>query len=129
MDDLIVKPATNLTNEDIAQINHLIAELVGEQGSVVDKEILQQIIKSESHVLLLARLSGEIVGMATLALLIGPAAGRKIYLDDFVTNPTIQGKGVGSKLWEAILDWGRQHGATKLEFTSRPTRQVAQKFT
>jgi acetyltransferase, GNAT family len=69
-----------------------------------------------------------VVGMATLALLVGPIAGRKIYLDDFVTDPSVQGKGVGSRLWDAMLSWGQQHGAAKLTFTSNPKRQAAHRF-
>ncbi len=128
MDDLIVAPATSLTNEDMASISHLISELTDGQQDTVDQDLLRQIINSEHHVLLLARLSGKIVGMATLGLLVGPCAGRKIYLDDFVADPTIQGRGVGSRLWEAMLEWGRSRGADKLEFTSRSSRQAAHKF-
>ncbi len=128
MDDLTVASATGLSTEDLLAIGRLMAELTDQQQTIADQALLEQIINSDSHVLLLARMAGEIVGMATLGLLVGPAAGRKIYLDDFVANPNVQGKGVGSKLWRAMLDWGRQHGATKLEFTSRASRQAAHQF-
>ena len=45
-----------------------------------------------------------------------------------VADPTVQGKGVGSRLWDAVIDWGREQGALKLEFTSRPEREAAQRF-
>ncbi len=128
MDDLIVAPATSISDEDVVDISRLLSDLTDNRQIAVDQELLRQIIDSEHHVLLLARLSGRVVGMATLGLLLGPSVGRKIYLDDFVTDPTIRGKGVGSKLWEAMLDWGRQHGADKLEFTSHSSRQAAHAF-
>ena len=92
------------------------------------RQALEAVIAAENQTLLLARLDGRVVGMATLALLVGPIAGRKIYLDDFVTDPSVQGKGVGSRLWDAMLSWGQQHGAAKLTFTSNPKRQAAHRF-
>ena len=92
------------------------------------RQALEAVIATENQTLLLARLDGKVVGMATLVLLVGPIAGCKIYLDDFVTDPSVQGKGVGSRLWDAMLSWGQQHGATKLTFTSNPKRQTAHRF-
>lgn len=127
MNELTIERASHIAESDVADITNLIAALTSKPHPA-DAELLQQIIDSPSHVLLLARLSGKVVGMATAALLLGPAAGRKIYLDDFVTDPTVQGKGVGSRLWDAVIDWGREQGALKLEFTSRPEREAAQRF-
>lgn len=127
MDELTIERASHITKSDVADITNLIAALTSKPHPA-DAELLQRIIDSPSHVLLLARLSGKVVGMATVALLLGPAAGRKIYLDDFVADPTVQGKGVGSRLWDAVIDWGREQGALKLEFTSRPEREAAQRF-
>lgn len=132
MEDVTIEQAKNITEHDLAELARLGAVLVGESDSRATGEyirsLVKQIIESESQVLLLARFQGKIVGMATLALLVGPIAGRKIYLDDFVADPKFQGKGIGSKLWQAMLDWGREHDAAKLTFTSNPKRQAAHQF-
>ena len=86
MDELTIERASHITEADVADITNLIAALTSKPHPA-DTELLQQIIDSPSHALLLARLSGKVVGMATVALLLGPAAGRKIYLDDFVADP------------------------------------------
>ena len=125
---MTIERASQLTDQDVVDINNLIKALSSRSNVTVDKQLLQRIITSKSHVLLIARLANKIVGMATVSLLFGPAAGCKTYLDDFVVDPSVRGKDIGSRLWEEMLAWGREHGATKMEFTSRPEREAAQQF-
>ena len=141
MEELIIEQATAVSQADVAAIAAL-GDVLRQAGTTAPTtpstpdaaaidalhQALEVVIAAENQTLLLARLDGKVVGMATLALLVGPIAGRKIYLDDFVTDPSVQGKGVGSRLWDAMLSWGRQHGATKLTFTSNPKRQAAHRF-
>jgi len=141
MEELIIEQATAVSQADVAAIAAL-GDVLHQAGTTAPttptthdtaamdalRQALEAVIAAENQTLLLARLDGKVVGMATLALLVGPIAGRKIYLDDFVADPTIQGRGVGSQLWDAIIDWGREQGALKLEFTSRPEREAAQQF-
>ena len=144
MEELIIEQATAVSQADVAAIAAL-GDVLHQAGTTAPttptasdaaamdalRQALEAVIAAENQTLLLARLDGKVVGMATLALLVGPIAGRKIYLDDFVTDPSVQGKGVGSRLWDAMLSWGRQHGehgAAKLTFTSNPKRQAAHRF-
>ena len=144
MEELIIEQATAVSQADVAAIAAL-GDVLHQAGTTVPttpttpttpdaaaidalRQALEAVIATENQTLLLARLDGKVVGMATLALLVGPIAGRKIYLDDFVTDPSVQGKRVGSRLWDAMLSWGQQHGATKLTFTSNPKRQAAHRF-
>ena len=144
MEELIIEQATAVSQADVAAIAAL-GDVLRQAGTTAPttpttpttpdaaaidalRQALEAVIAAENQMLLLARLDGKVVGMATLALLVGPIAGRKIYLDDFVTDPSVQGKGVGSRLWDAMLSWGQQHGATKLTFTSNPKRQAAHRF-
>lgn len=141
MEELIIEQATAVSQADVAVIAAL-GDVLHRAGTTAPttptthdtaamdalRQALEAVIAAENQTLLLARLDGKVVGMATLALLVGPIAGRKIYLDDFVTDPSVQGKGVGSRLWDAMLSWGQQHGAAKLTFTSNPKRQAAHRF-
>lgn len=128
MEQVTIEQATTLSQQDQVAIQELALALSTAADIEQLPPLLQQVMAAEHQVLLLARLEGKVVGMATLTLMVGPVAGRKIYLDDFVTHPQVQGRGVGSKLWQAMLDWGRSVGATKLTFTSNPARQAAHQF-
>ena len=133
MEELIIEQATAVSQADVAAIA-VLGDVLHQAGTTAPttptthdtaamdalRQALEAVIAAKNQVLLLARLNGKVVGMATLALLVGPIAGRKIYLDDFVTDP--------SRLWDAMLSWGQQHGATKLTFTSNPKRQAAHRF-
>lgn len=90
---------------------------------------LKAIISSPNHAQLVARnKSGHIVGTATLSIIFGAGAGTKVYLEDFVVDPSAQGDGIGSKLWDAMVDWSRQHDAHKLVFTSSDKHTSAHRF-
>ncbi len=93
------------------------------------EELLRAIIDSPYHDQLVARSAdGTIIGAATLTTTMGVGAGRGVWLEDFVVDPTVQGAGVGGRLWDAMIAWCRTHQADKLCFTSRPSRTAAQAF-
>lgn len=85
----------------------------------MSEPLLRTIIASPHHDQLVARdEAGRIVGTATLSIIMGAGVNTKAYLEDFVVDPEVRGAGIGGKLWEAMLDWAREHGANKLNFTS-----------
>jgi len=118
------------TEEDAAQIGHLMPHLSSSfAGDPIPEELLKEIIASPYHDQLVARNeSGDIIGAATLSIIYGAGAGRNAWLDDFVVDPNIQGAGIGSKLWDAMIEWCKVHHAGKLGFTSNPTRTAAHTF-
>lgn len=127
--EVTVEKLLKYNKEDAVAIGLLMPSLQESlSAEPMDESLLQDIIASPFHDQLVARLDGGIVGAATLSLLMGPATKRIAYLEDFVTDSSIQGRGVGSKLWDSMLEWCREKGATKLEFTSNSSRQVAHQF-
>jgi len=117
---------------DVDSINNLASELSKRfkaDGLSVDVAILQEIIESNNHDLLIARdRSKKLVGMAAMSLIIAPVAGRIAYLEDFVVSEDVRGQKVGSKLWREMIKWGKEKQAERLEFTSRPEREDAHSF-
>lgn len=92
----------------------------------IPEERLRNIVESNYHDQLVARQTDDrIVGAATLSLIMAAGAGRKGYLEDFVTDP--ETKGVGSALWREMGRWCLEQ-QVDLHFTSRPTRIAAQHF-
>jgi len=101
----------------------------GKDRGEIPKEWFDALIASDSHDMLLAiDDSGTVQGIATLSIIMGPIVRRVAYLEDFVTDASVRGQGVGSKLWDAMLDWARDKHCTELCFTSGHGREAAQAF-
>lgn len=93
----------------------------------IESGLLKEIIESPFHEQIIARLDGKIVGCATLSITMGVGAGRKAYLEDFVVDPTIQGQGIGGKIWDEITKWCIERDL-KLFFTSNAKKEAAHNF-
>lgn len=93
----------------------------------IDQGLLKEIIESPNHEQIVARLDARVVGCATLSITMGVGAGRKAYLEDFVVDPTIQGQGIGGKIWDEITLWCREREAN-LFFTSSADKEDAHRF-
>jgi len=98
-----------------------------DKGEIPESWFLE-VINSPWHDLLVAEEGGEIIGMLSVSIIMGAGIGKNAYLEDFVVSSKARGKGVGSLLWGALLDWSREKGAKRLEFTCGEGREVAQAF-
>lgn len=128
LDNLIIERLEKFDIEDAKGIGKLMPFLNERfTDDPMSSDILNAIINSPYHIQIVARLNGQIVGAATLSLILGPVTKKKAYLSDFVTNPDIRGKGVGSKIWDEMIAWCKEKDAN-LTFTSNPTREQAHKF-
>ena len=126
--EVTVERLTKYSSEDAVQLGRLMPFLSQSfSGGPVNKSLLKEIIASPYHDQLVARLDGRIVGAATLSLIMGAAAGKKGYLEDFVVDPEIRQKGIGGQLWDEMMRWCKQN-SVDLHFTSRPSRQAAHSF-
>jgi GNAT superfamily N-acetyltransferase len=127
--EIIVEQLTEYTQADAAGIGALMPELSsGFSGEPIEEALLREIIESPDRAQLVARKAGKIVAVATMNLIIGPGAGRISELEDFVTDPNEQKQGIGDMLWQEVVRWGSEKGATKLTFTSHPSRDKAHSF-
>lgn len=122
----------NEYSEGIAnRIRELLIQLSrsGKDRGEIPREWFEKLIASPSHDMLLAYDENDnIIGIATLSIIMGPIVRKAAYLEDFVTDEKVRGQGVGSALWEAMLDWARGKNCTELCFTSGHGREAAQAF-
>lgn len=101
----------------------------GKDRGEIPEQWFNDLIESNSHDMLLAcDNDNKIVGIATLSIIMGPIVRRVAYLEDFVTDSSIRGQGIGSQLWNAMLDWAKSKHCTELNFTSGQGREAAQAF-
>lgn len=118
-------------DEKIAKkVRELLIELSrsGKDKGEIPEEWFEEVANSPWHELILAYDGEEILGMATVSIIMGAGIRRNIYLEDFVVSAVARGKGVGGLIWQAVLDWGREKGAKRLEFTCGQGREAAQAF-
>lgn len=126
--EVSVERLTEYSFEDAAGIGRLMPFLSERLSpDPIPEDLLREIINSPHHEQLVARLDSLIVGAATLSILMGPAAGTVGYLEDFVTDSELRGRGIGDRVWNEMMKWCNERGVG-LEFTSKPSRKAAHSF-
>ena len=120
--------------ENTPEIRERIRELMiqlsrsGKDKGEIPEEWVQDVIDSDWHDLLIAVLDGKIVGFMAMSVVMGPGIRKNAYLEDFVVDKEVREGGVGSALWEGMIEWAKEKGCKRLEFTCGKGREVAQKF-
>jgi GNAT superfamily N-acetyltransferase len=90
---------------------------------------LRSAISSETATVLVARRSGEIVGVCTAYLdLESVRFGRRAWVEDLMVHPAHRSLGVGKRLLDAAKSWASVGGATHLELDSGEARTDAHRF-
>lgn len=128
---MIIKTLTEYTHETATRIRELLIQLSrsGKDRGEIPKEWFDDLIESPYHDMLLAiDDNGRIQGIATLSIIMGPIVRKIAYLEDFVTDESCRGQGVGNQLWKAMLQWAKAKNCTELNFTSGQGREAAQEF-
>ena len=126
-----VSKLTKISPSTAHQIRELLIQLsrTGKDKGEIPDAWFQEVISSPYHDLLIAKDdSGKIIGIACMSVVMGPGIGKNAYLEDFVTDSSVRGQGVGSALWKAMLDWAKAKNCQNLEFTCGQGREAAQKF-
>ncbi|MBR3256052.1 GNAT family N-acetyltransferase [Candidatus Saccharibacteria bacterium] len=100
----------------------------GKDRGEIPEQWFEDLIKSPYHDMLLAMEDDKIIGIATLSVTMGPITRKNAYLEDFVTDSSVRGKGVGSALWDEMLKWCAEKGCNNLVFTCGQGREAAQEF-
>lgn len=121
---------TEYSKKTAEAVRRLLMELSrsGKDHGEVPREWFKQIIDSPWHDLILAVEGGEILGMATMSVNFEAVHSKIAYLEDFVVSSAARGKGVGGAIWDKLIEWSKEKGCTRLEFTCGEGREVAQSF-
>ena len=125
---MIIKLLTEYDKATADRIRELLIQLSrsGKDRGEIPEEWFSALINSDNHDMLLAYDdNNRIIGIATLSIIMGPIIRRAAYLEDFVTDESVRGQGVGSALWNAMLDWAKEKHCTELCFTSGHGREAA----
>lgn len=124
-----VEILTKYSDEIAAEMGRILTFVSGSHdGSPLSRKWLDEVIKSPYHEQFVAYDNdGKIVGMATMSIVFIPSKGRNTYLEEIVVDESCQGQGIGSKLWDAIVEWSKEQGARRMEFTASGNSEKKQK--
>jgi ribosomal protein S18 acetylase RimI-like enzyme len=127
-DGLVVEEAMAVDDELVAAMAALVPQL-SPNAPPPGPEELKAMIGSPATVVLVARrgVPGPIVGTLTLALFRIPT-GVQAIIEDVVVDEAARGSGAGAALVEAALARAEAAGARRVDLTSRPDRQAANRL-
>ena len=126
-----IETLTEYTPETANRIRELLIQLSRSKKDrgEIPEQWFKDLIDSNSHDMLVAYDDNDkIIGIATLSIIMGPIVRKIAYLEDFVTDESVRGQGVGDALWQEMLKWAKNKGCTELNFTSGHGREAAQAF-
>jgi len=122
-----VEAVTQVDDELVQAFDRLIPQLSSSSPPPTPAE-LQEIVASPATVIFIARKGqSPILGSLTLALFRTPG-GLKAWIEDVVVDEAARGTGLAVALNEAALDHARSVGARKVDLTSRPSREAANRL-
>ena len=128
---MVIKELNALSGQAAQELLSLMAVL--DSTVPVTEEDLQAAVRDPGTHLFVAveeteSPEGRILGTATFCVTHHPL-GRKGGIEDVVVSPAAQGKHIGRRLMEHIIDYARRElSPIELHLTSRPSREAANRL-
>lgn len=117
-DDIKVEILKSYSDDIAAGLGALLPYLYPDHpGTPLDKDNLKTIIESSTSDEIVAFKSGQVVGKATVNLIVTELYS-KAHLDNFITHPSVRGQGVGIAIWGELVRWAKEKGASKITLVS-----------
>jgi ribosomal protein S18 acetylase RimI-like enzyme len=117
--------AAEASDDLVAAIARLLPQL--SSSAPPDAAVLSEIIADPDCALFVARLDGAIVGCLTLVTFRTPSA-KKAWIEDVIVDDDVRGQGIGDALNRAAIALAAERGADKVDLTSRPKREAANRL-
>lgn len=91
------------------------------------RDDLAALVKSESSMLLIARIDNGIIGAANLTVY-RVSTGIRAIIEDVIVDESAREQGIGEALIRRCLEIAREKGASGASLTSNPKREAANKL-
>ena len=122
MTQVVVEVLTMVKPEDGEPLARLLGQL--SSSATFDIDRIRAVLDHQATELLVARLDGRIVGMATLVSVPLPT-GLRGHVEDVVVDQSLRGRGIARLLLETMTAMAEVQGMRTLDLTSRPSRESA----
>lgn len=125
---VVVEEASTVDEQLVDAFSTLVPQL--SSSPPPGKEELDQIVRSEASVLLVARdtnPNGAVLGSLTLVVFRAPT-GVRAWIEDVVVDEAARGGGIGEALVRHALTRATAAGARSVDLTSRPSREAANRL-
>jgi ribosomal protein S18 acetylase RimI-like enzyme len=119
---VVVEVLTMVKPDDEEPLARLLGQLSSD--ATFDRDRIQAVLDHQATELLVARLDGQIVGMATLVSVPLPT-GLRGHVEDVVVDQSLRGRGIARQLLETMTAMAGAQGLRTLDLTSRPSRESA----
>lgn len=131
MDDVVIRSAEVADLQSLTALLQLLFSI--EQDFLFNEEKqrhgLRLMLGSQSAVVLVAELRGQVVGMCSGQLLISTAEGAvSVVVEDVVVRPESQGSGIGRMLLQYITKWSQEKGGHRLQLLADRNNHAALGF-
>lgn len=107
-----------------AALQHLVPQLSKSNPPPVLEAVLAMLVHDAATQFLARTDDGSIVGVATLVTFPIPTAVRS-WVEDVIVDEASANQGIGRMLLDAMVARAGKLGATTVDLTSRPSREVA----
>ena len=121
-----IQEIAKVDEELIAAMNRLIPQL-SNSNPPPDRSVLEEIVASDSSILIAAFIDGVIVGSLTLIVFSIPT-GKRAWIEDVVVDENYRNIGIGEALNQEAINIARRLGAKTVDLTSRPSREAANRL-
>lgn len=114
-----------ITHEIVTVFEHLFPQLTNLPAPTWEE--LELMVTSPNSRIFLARIDGEIAGVAALGFYRTPS-GLHAWIEDVVVDEAHRRQGIGEALTRTLIETARSLGAQSLSLTSRPAREAANRL-
>ncbi|HKP93072.1 MAG TPA: GNAT family N-acetyltransferase [Chthoniobacterales bacterium] len=125
MSEVTIREAKMSDVERLAELNGTLGYPV---SAVVMTERLARVLPMENHTVLVAEVSGEVVGWLHGAEQEALAVGTLGEVWGLVVAAEQRGRGVGRRLMAAVEEWGRARGLAQISLRSNVIRPESHAF-
>ncbi|WP_022730089.1 GNAT family N-acetyltransferase [Thalassospira lucentensis] len=126
MTDIAITQLKTAKPTDVQAIGALVTQLSSTEPGFSLRN-LKAMLADPSTTIFVARANEEIVGMTTLVIF-RVATGLRAFIDDVVVMTTHQKRRLGERLMRAAINHATSHGIEKIDLTSRPSRETANRL-
>lgn len=120
-----VELLSDVTDADATALAALLGQL--SSTAVFDRSRIAAIVAHDATELLVVRVDGTIVGMATLVTFPLPS-GIRGWVEDVVVDEAVRGRGIARLLLQRMTELATTRGLRTLDLTSRPSRGAAHRL-